>query len=159
MDTNPGVQKKKGFGCLEIAIVTFVFLVLAAIAIPDFLHFCGKGKQSEAKTNLGAIFTTQISYFAEHHTYAGGPNAFKLLNWEPEGQNMYAYACGDEYLPNKKGDMSYANVIPPWPAGVRPASSKTGFTCMAVGNIDNDTNLDIWSINDAKELVNQMNDI
>jgi hypothetical protein len=46
-----------------------------------------------------------------------------------------------------------------WPIALKPQSSKTSFTCMAVGNIDNDSDLDVWSINNAKMLINEHNDI
>jgi len=46
-----------------------------------------------------------------------------------------------------------------WPVDSKPAISKAGFTCMAVGNIDKDDTLDVWSINDAKILENVQSDL
>ena len=56
------LRSKKGFTLIELMIVVAIIGILAAIAIPNFLKFQAKSKQSEAKTNLGAIFTGQISY-------------------------------------------------------------------------------------------------
>lgn len=124
-----------------IALTGLIAVVITPVRFPHH----GKAPQSEAKTNLGAIFTTQVSYFGETGTYAGGPEAFSLLHWEPEGMSKYAYFCGDDFLPNTKRE--------PIPASERPVqvgTSATGFTCAAVGNIDNDPDLDYWLINDAK---------
>ena len=50
-------------------IVVAIIGILAAIAIPNFLKFQAKSKMSEAKTNLGAIYTGQLSYFGEQNSY------------------------------------------------------------------------------------------
>jgi len=51
------LKGKKGFTLIELMIVVAIIGILAAIAIPNFLKFQAKSKQSEAKSNLGAIFT------------------------------------------------------------------------------------------------------
>jgi hypothetical protein len=115
-------------------------------------------RYSEAKTNLGAIFTCQVAYFAEHNTYAGGENAFNDLVWSPEGDNLFSYYCGRDIIPNRKGQKTDLKPGTNWPYEVKPEVSSTGFTCMAIGNIDSDPILDVWLINDAKYLHNEVND-
>jgi len=44
---------------------------LAAIAIPNFLQYQMKSRQSEAKTNLQAIKTSEVSFQAERGCYVG----------------------------------------------------------------------------------------
>ena len=56
------LKGKKGFTLIELMIVVAIIGILAAIAIPNFLKFQAKSKMSEAKTNLGAIYTGQLSY-------------------------------------------------------------------------------------------------
>ena len=63
------LKGKKGFTLIELMIVVAIIGILAAIAIPNFLKFQAKSKQSEAKTNLGAIFTGEMSYFGESNAY------------------------------------------------------------------------------------------
>ena len=62
-------KKTKGFTLIELMIVVAIIGILAAIAIPNFLRYQAKSKQSEAKANLGAIFTSETSYKAEKDIY------------------------------------------------------------------------------------------
>ena len=68
----------KGFTLIELMIVVAIIGILAAIAIPNFLKFQCKAKQSEAKTGLKAIYTTQLAYSGEFGTYL---NLLDLTNY------------------------------------------------------------------------------
>ncbi len=63
-------NSKKGFTLIELMIVVAIIGILAAIAIPNFLNYQCKAKQSEAKSNLGNIRTQQEAFRAENDTYA-----------------------------------------------------------------------------------------
>jgi prepilin-type N-terminal cleavage/methylation domain-containing protein len=63
-------RKDKGFTLIELMIVVAIIGILAAIAIPNFMNYQCKAKQSEAKSNLGNIRTAQEAYYAEHDAYA-----------------------------------------------------------------------------------------
>src|SRR5262249_34668071 len=73
-------------------IVVAIIGILAAIAIPNFMRFQAKSKQSEAKTNLKAIFTGQRSFFGERDAYS--PVAANI-GFAPERGNRYAYILDD----------------------------------------------------------------
>jgi type IV pilus assembly protein PilA len=134
-----------------VVVVLFILLTLAAIAIPDFLTFSSPSKQSEAKQNLGAIYTTQVAYLSEFGNYANGEDCFKHLHWIPEGTTRYRYYCGSD----KIASTGYKTHCPDHEL----IDFKEGsFTLYAVGNIDNDETCDVWTMNDAKELINVKSD-
>lgn len=142
------IKERKGFTLIELMIVVAIIGILAAIAIPNFLKFQAKAKQSEAKNNLSAIFTSQISYFGESNAFG---TTFTDLSWNPEGTTRYKYyLSATESLGDATGTSMPANV----------AVSTNAFTAGAQGNIDTETTyLDTWEINDSKNLTNTSNDV
>lgn len=152
-------DKPAGQWLFELAVILTILGIIAAVAIPDFLKFQAKAKCSEVKTNLGAIQNAQVRYISQHNTYAGGPDAFMYLDWKPYNGSIYSYYCGDDYLPNFNPNSPERPRIG---REHRPASvgvSATGFTCAAVGNIDNDPGLDVWIVNDMKQFLNEPSDL
>ncbi len=85
------LQKKKGFTLVELMIVVAIIGILAAIAIPNFIRFQARSKQSEAKTNLKAVFTGQKSRFGERDRYS---NLIGEIGFAPERGNRYWYDLG-----------------------------------------------------------------
>src|ERR1041384_4219867 len=65
------LKGQKGFTLIELMIVVAIIGILAAIAIPNFLQYQMKSRQSEAKTNLQAIRTSEIAFQAERGCYIG----------------------------------------------------------------------------------------
>jgi type IV pilus assembly protein PilA len=65
------LKGQKGFTLIELMIVVAIIGILAAIAIPNFLQYQMKSRQSEAKTNLGAIQTSEVAFQAEKGCYLG----------------------------------------------------------------------------------------
>ncbi|MEK6537641.1 MAG: prepilin-type N-terminal cleavage/methylation domain-containing protein, partial [Nitrospirota bacterium] len=76
------MDREKGFTLIELMIVVAILGILAAIAIPNFMRFQAKSKQSEAKTNLGAIGTTAEAWRTEKDTYIA---TVAELGWAPQG--------------------------------------------------------------------------
>ena len=67
------LKGQKGFTLIELMIVVAIIGILAAIAIPNFLTYQLKSRQSEAKVNLGAIKTSEIAFQAERGCFLGIP--------------------------------------------------------------------------------------
>ena len=63
------LKGQKGFTLIELMIVVAIIGILAAIAIPNFLQYQMKSRQSEAKTNLQAISTSEVAFQAERGCY------------------------------------------------------------------------------------------
>jgi len=66
-------RKQEGFTLIELMIVVAIIGILAAIAIPNFLQYQLKSRQSEAKVNLNAIKTSMIAFQAEKACYLAIP--------------------------------------------------------------------------------------
>ena len=62
----------RGFTLLEIMVTVAVLGVLVTIALPRYEVFIAKSRKSEAKINLGVIYSLQQTYFLKHNTYFGG---------------------------------------------------------------------------------------
>ena len=69
------LKGKKGFTLIELLIVIAIIGILAAIAIPTYLSYVNRAKDSEASTNLGAIFTDETAFNATNSTYISAGNA------------------------------------------------------------------------------------
>ena len=69
----PGVSfaSTGAFTLIELMIVVAIIGILAAIAIPNFVKFQCRSKQSEVRGNLKALVAAEESYRAEHDSYLG----------------------------------------------------------------------------------------
>nr|AFX67104.1 pilin [Myxococcus sp. 003B01] len=80
--------RNRGFTLIELMIVVAIIGILAAIAIPNFIKFRARSKQSEAKTNLKALYTAQKSFSSEKDRYSNFANE---IGFSPERGNRYGY--------------------------------------------------------------------
>jgi prepilin-type N-terminal cleavage/methylation domain-containing protein len=103
-------MKKSGFTLIELMIVIAIIGILAAIAIPNFLKFQCKGKQSEAGTNLGGIFTAEKSFYGIYNSYTTDLN---IIHWTLiAGCPRYVYGFV-EGKQNPKGNTEIQSEIQP----------------------------------------------
>jgi type IV pilus assembly protein PilA len=104
---------KRGFTLIELMIVVAIIGILAAIAIPNFIRFQAKSKQSEAKNNLKAVFTAQRSQFQEHDKYL---TFVGELGFSPERGNRYYYQLGPGT--NQNRSLVTATIVPATDTGI-----------------------------------------
>lgn len=158
------LMNKKGFTLIELMIVVAIIGILAAIAIPNFLKYQAKSKQSEAKVNLKGIFTSQTSYFSEGNTYG----TFTLINYAPTGNSRYALAtgiaagaahavselgAGTTYVATSNGTTCTTAITTGGQYNMA-TSNNSGFTAEAWATISNIGYTDMWQVNDNNNLCN-----
>ena len=79
---------RKGFTLIELMIVVGIIGIFASIAIPNYLNYQCKAKQSEAKQHLGAIAKGEVAYYAEFSEYATSLNS---IGFSGTGEKRYSY--------------------------------------------------------------------
>jgi type IV pilus assembly protein PilA len=163
---------QKGFTLIELMIVVAIIGILAAIAIPNFIKFQARSKQSEAKANLKAIFTAQKAFFQEKDRFS---TLTGEVGFEPERNNRYAYFLApgttielrdtttivqgttytgiavDTFKYTSALAQAYADTVCNSKAGLTGAPA-TRFDAVAIGNVDADALVDQWSISSSSRV-------
>ena len=114
---------------MEVMIVVVIIGILVALAYPTLEKYIKRARQTEAKTNLSAIYTAQKIYFTLHQFYADDINKLDLSLVQ---RDPYTFTM--------------------------EASTNT-FKAQAEGNIDDDDAPDTWTIDQDKILLNTIDDV
>ena len=95
------LKGKKGFTLIELLIVIAIIGILAAIAIPTYLSYVNRAKDSEASTNLGAIFTDETAFNATNSTFINAGLASNTNNGTIPTSKSVASAAHPFYAPTE----------------------------------------------------------
>jgi len=165
-------HRGQGFTLIELMIVVAIIGILAAIAIPNFLKFQARAKQSEPKSNLKAMFTAEKSFYGAKDRYT----AYVMeVGFKPERGNRYSYRAGagpleirDGSEPSQAGSETFEGVgadtfkydgavdDPGYVTGTglaAAATTSTFFSGTAAGDIDSDSSIDSWYISSTSGAV------
>ena len=134
MIQKPRNNNQKGFTLIELMIVVAIIGILAAIAIPNFMSYQCKAKQSEAKSNLGAIATCQEAYLAEFDSYG---STMSKIGFTTKGTARYTYTAV--------------------PTGTGASATYTATATESVADSFGNSTADIWTMTDALVLTNTYN--
>jgi type II secretory pathway pseudopilin PulG len=172
MPIEPGKQSKISAGVV-VAIIAGGLSILcclgtvAAIALPNFIHYNKRATTSEVKSNLKAAFSAERSYFMEKDAYS---ESAEQIGFQPERGNRYRYFLaphGDMLIQGApdggahssvgadlKKDLLVGNAmleagVPSallGSTGIKGTCPDCNITIVAAGNIDSDPTVDVWSI-------------
>ena len=177
MPAPPPQQKKGGVSAVVIIAVVVALAcpcvgILAAIAIPNFIKFQAKAKQSEAKSNLKAAFAAEQAFFAGADKYSAD---IEEVGFSPMPGNRYMYSFSTEGELAEAGGTKGSGVkadskkfptidndaiekgVPQeiWAdSGIEgECPSACSITIVAAGNIDNDDTIDVWTVSTKERVI------
>jgi hypothetical protein len=149
-----------------------VLILTVFVLIPKFIassarSYKYKSYQSEAKIQLSAVYAGQKDQAAQHHAYVA---TFEAAGYRPEpGRASYALALvrchegkpsrPDVYLPDNfrsgQAMRAFAETNLRELAGKETCAGRAeGFTAWAAGRIHPEKALDVWRIDEQKNLEN-----
>jgi type IV pilus assembly protein PilA len=155
-------QKGKGLAIAAI-VVSGLFLfcvpIQAAIAIPNFIKFQARSKQSECKAYLKSAFVAQQLFHSENEAFS---EEVEALGFTTQPTNRYAYFfsggepkfTGEGANAAAPGRPERTDVFTAWQkvqeAGVTPGVEGQCPECQATvacaTNLDSDAAYDVWSV-------------
>jgi prepilin-type N-terminal cleavage/methylation domain-containing protein len=96
-------RNPRGFTLIELMIVVAIIGILAAIAIPNFIRFQARARQSEATSNLKTLFTGLRTFSKLPHS------EIRVPGFAPERGNRYSYHMNDPCTSSE--DRTGVNVV------------------------------------------------
>lgn len=149
MKLNSGENKLSPTAQVVVLICLLAALMfgIGIIFLPSYLEFMAYRQQREAVRNLKEIYKAEEVYFARNNCYA---DTFVELSYSPTGG--YTYYLGQEVHENG-ADKYY-----PLPKDIRTWAGKSDFQAVAMNNLDEDPDLDIWTVNEKGRIVHVFND-
>jgi type IV pilus assembly protein PilA len=123
------LKNKKGFTLIELMIVVAIIGILAAIAIPNFMNYQCKAKQSEAKANLGNIKTMMEAYRAEYDYY---PGTLSVVGFEinaTDARYVYTVTGGTNTFTAKANAADLNGAVDTWLLSNNGALNNTANAC------------------------------
>lgn len=160
------LSRQTGFTLIELMVVVVIVGILAAIAIPNFLRYRAHAMQAEARSNLGAVYVGETSFFTEQKEFGnftdigfaitgGGTNRYTYriglgrgAGLGPNGGNLCGSAGSCDTI--QTGGTTPGLVTFTGAVGLA-TTSVSGFTATAAADLDGDATHDGWYVNDEKQ--------
>jgi len=141
-DRVAGTPPKSRTALLALGGFCLVLTVLAAL--PNFLTYRSRPRWSEATSNLGAIRSTEVAYFAEWNCYIGGQPPTPVADRRRNRDNVPWFADTRfsllGFAPEGSVRCSYSLEGPLWP------TAEQGFTARAECDLDKDGKLAVYTV-------------
>ena len=169
-------MRQDGFTLIELMVSVGIVGVLASVAVPNYNRYTAKARQTEAKVNLGGIYTTEQAYTTENGTYttclggigmSGTSTRYYTVGFQNQQYgtpvSMYVRGAGNAPQPCGSTPQGYyqwwatqgasGNPCTTLTLGSTVDSTGTSFIAEACGNISGAL-IDKWTIDNKKSLIN-----
>lgn len=162
-----------GFTLVELMVVVAIIGILSSIAVPNFKKYQAKSKQSEAKIQLAAVYSTEVGANADYDTYATcildlgyevPPKGYYIVGFSAHEGTTAGYitarggTCASSgsfaILPSQLLEANAANTNAAAADISSTAPTTSSFVAGATGNISTAVLFDKWTINASKNLTN-----
>ncbi|RPH90307.1 MAG: prepilin-type N-terminal cleavage/methylation domain-containing protein [Chroococcales cyanobacterium metabat2.561] len=124
-------NRNKGFTLIELLVVVIIIGVLAAIALPNLLGQVARGRQAEARNNLGTINRTQQAFRLENGTF-GTFSTDAAANQLPVSLQPQYYEYNESEVPDATAAGTDAVAIGDYQDDIRDYDSGVGQTAEGV---------------------------
>jgi type IV pilus assembly protein PilE len=121
------MSRLKAFTLTELLVVLAIIGILVLIALPNLMPLISRTRSTEAKNNLGYIYSLEKSYYLEHSKYSAD---LREIGFELDDAENAQYT----YEIAEAGTTNF----------VIRATAKTDF--------DNDGAINVWEIDQKKNL-------
>jgi len=138
--------------------------IIAGFAASEFSGFPLRATQKAANEDipntLNGIFLTQRAFKSTYDRYC---NSFEECGATPPEESNYVYFMGKNSVaggrgPQDPGGLRLQALVMLSALGIHPMASKTQFLVAGVGNLDGDSDLDIWTIDGKGDLIHLLED-
>jgi len=119
----------KAFTLSELLVVLIIVGILVLIALPNLMPLVNKARSVEAQQGLKTIYALEKAYYMQHLNYSTSMDEIGFeMEQSGESNNNYDFSIGE--------------------------AGENGFvaTATAVKDFDKDGNLNVWTIDENKNL-------
>ncbi|MCK4517181.1 prepilin-type N-terminal cleavage/methylation domain-containing protein [Candidatus Babeliales bacterium] len=159
-------MNKPSFTLIELMIVVAIIAFLASIAMPRYFSYYAKAKQAEVTMLLASLHTAQQAHWAEHGAYSTKLTGPDGIGWQPEGysgggaNSKFHYTYGFNSQNAQEGVTYFTGKLQaPAHALGNSYADKEKFLAKAAGDVTGKNKMDVWSIDESRNIKHEQNGV
>ncbi len=89
------MNNNRGVTLIELVVILVVIAIVASLAIPAYTRYLAKSQQTEAKSNLAAIYVGMLAYSAPLELDGFEGATLEKIAFSTDGMSRYSYSLLD----------------------------------------------------------------